>query len=52
MKRISFGDLGGSKYLLSQMTKKKPTDPHKESRAKKEVKGKDYDNLQDMCKNY
>ena len=35
------GDLGGSNNLLSQMRKKKPTDPHKESRAKKEEKGKD-----------
>ena len=49
------GDLGGSKYLLSQMTKKKKkkkTDPHKESRAKKRRKGKDNENLQDMCKNH
>ena len=64
------GDLGGSKYLLSQMTKnkqtnkqteknnknknknkKRPTDPHKESRAKKE-KGNCNKNLQDMCKNH
>ena len=32
--------------------KKKPTDPHKESRAEKEKKGKDNENLQDMCKNH
>ena len=32
--------------------KKKNTDPHKESRAKKEEKGKDNENLQDMCKNH
>ena len=31
---------------------KKTTDPHKESRAKKEEKGKDNENLQDMCKNH
>ena len=43
--------MGGSKYLLSQMTKK-TTDPHKESRAKEEEKGKDNENLQDMCKNH
>ena len=42
--------MGGSKYLLSQMTKM--TDPHKESRAKTEEKGKDNENLQDMCKNH
>ena len=64
MRRISetvfgcSGDLGGSKYLLSQMTKKNktkqtnkqknPTDPHKESRAKKEENGKDNENLQDV----
>ena len=30
---------------------KNPTDPHKESRAKKE-KGKDHEHLQDMCKNH
>ena len=28
------------------------TDPHKESRAKKEEKGKDNESLQDMCKNH
>ena len=33
-------------------TKQKTTDPHKESRAKKEEKGKDNENLQDMCKNH
>ena len=46
------GDLGGSKYiyLLSQMTK--ITDPHKEIRAETEEKGKDNENLQDMCKNH
>ena len=51
---------GRSKCLLSQMTKKKKkkkkkkttTDPHRESRAKKEEKGKDNGNLQDMCKNH
>ena len=32
--------------------KKPPTDPLKESRAKKEEKGKDNENLQDMCKNH
>ena len=32
--------------------KKKKTDPHKEGRAKKEEKGKDNENLQDMCKNH
>ena len=30
----------------------KMTDPRKESRAKKEEKGKDNENLQDMCKNH
>ena len=30
----------------------KMTDPHKESRAKTEEKGKDNENLQDMCKNH
>ena len=30
----------------------KTTDPHKESRAKTEEKGKDNENLQDMCKNH
>ena len=30
----------------------KTTNPHKESRAKTEEKGKDNENLQDMCKNY
>ena len=47
--------MGGSKDLLSQMTKKKKknlTNPHKESRAKKEEKGKDNENLQDTCKNH
>ena len=44
------GDLGGSKYLLSQITK--ITDPHKEIRAEAEEKGKDNENLQDMCKNH
>ena len=42
------------------MTKKKKkkkkktttTDPHKESRAKKGEKGKNNENLQDMCKNH
>ena len=32
--------------------KKKKTDPHKEISAKKEEKGKDNENLQDMCKNH
>ena len=42
---------GRSKYLLSQMTPKKKnntTDPHRESRAKKEEKGKDNENMQDV----
>ena len=64
MRRISetvsdvSGDLGRSKYLLSQMkktnkqTNKQTTDPHKEIRANKEEKGKDNKNLQDMCKNH
>ena len=30
----------------------KATDPHRESRAKTEEKGKDNENLQDMCKNH
>ena len=30
----------------------KTTDPHKESRAKTEEKGKDNENLQEMCKNH
>ena len=30
----------------------KMTDPHKESGAKTEEKGKDNENLQDMCKNH
>ena len=48
-----FWTLGGSKYLLKwqKKKKKKKTDPHKESRAKKEEKGKDNENLQDKCKN-
>ena len=53
MRRKCFGcsgDLRGSKYILSQMTKM--TDPHKESRAKTEEKGKDNENLQDMCKTH
>ena len=36
--------------LLSQMTK--TTDPHKESRAKTEEKGKDNENSQDISKNH
>ena len=32
--------------------KRKKTDPHKESRAKKEEQGKDNESLQDMCKNH
>ena len=37
---------------MTKKKKKKTTDPHKESRAKKEEKGKDSENLQDMCKNH
>ena len=42
----------GRVKISSQSNDKKTTDPHKESRAKTEEKGKDNENLQDMCKNH
>ena len=39
------------KWQKKKKTPKK-TDPQKESRAKKEEKGKDNENLQDICKNH
>ena len=38
--------------ISSQSNDKKTTDPHKESRAKKEEEVKGNENLQDMCKNH
>ena len=41
-----------NKQTNKKTKQKKTTDPHKESRAKKEEKSKDNENLQDMCKNH
>ena len=47
-----FWRLGRVKISSQLSDKKKKTDPHKESGAKKEEKCKDNENLQDMCKNH
>ena len=41
-----------TKEKKEKKKEKETTDPHKESRAKKEEKGKDNENLLDMCKNH